>query len=133
MKKNFKKVIFLVIFLAILIIPYLVFAQTAAPADTSAPKALSNMGKVAETGGYKSVDETTISAIAGRVVNSVLGLLGMIFIILIIYGGYLWMTAQGNDSQVDKAKNILKNSIIGLMIVVSAYAIYNFVIVYLLA
>jgi hypothetical protein len=128
MKANLKRLIFLAIFLAVLIIPYLVFAQTAAPtADTgSTPNAIKNMQTTADSGGYVTadVDETTISTIAGRVVAAVLGLLGVLFISLMVYGGGLWMTAQGSEDQVEKAKTVIKNSTIGLIVIVSAGAIF---------
>jgi len=47
---------------------------------------------------------------------------------LIIYAGFLWMTAGGNPEQVDKAKQWLTNAIIGLAIILAAYAISGFVI-----
>ena len=62
------------------------------------------------------------------VINGVLGLLGIIFLSLTFYAGFLWMTAQGNEDNVTKAKNILTTSIIGLIIIVAAYAITNFVL-----
>lgn len=131
MRVNLKRLIFLAIFLTVLIIPYLVFAQTAAPtADTgSTPNAIKNMQTTAGSGGYVTadVDETTISTIAGRVVAAVLGLLGVLFISLMVYGGGLWMTAQGSEDQVEKAKTVIKNSVIGLIVVISSYAIYAFV------
>ena len=132
MKKSLKKVVFLVIFLAILILPCLVFAQEElpdAPASNpnAAPAALNNLKRVAESGGYETVKETTISTIAGNVVAAVLSLLGVIFIGLIIYGGALWMTARGNESQVEKAGTIIKNSVIGLLLIVSAWAIYRII------
>ena len=63
----------------------------------------------------------------GSIVNSVLGLVGIVFFILLIYGGYLWMTAQGEESQVEKSKNIIKSAIIGLVVTMSAFAISVFV------
>ncbi len=62
------------------------------------------------------------------VINTVLGLLGVIFLIIIIYAGFLWMTAGGNDDQVGKAKKWLVNGIIGVVIIVGAYAISYFVL-----
>ncbi len=62
------------------------------------------------------------------VINAILGLLGVIFLVLTLYAGFLWMTAAGNDEQVGKAKNILTTAIIGLIIIVAAYAITNFVL-----
>lgn len=53
---------------------------------------------------------------------------GLIFLILIIYAGILWMTDRGDLDYVKKAKSILVNSVIGLIILLSAYAITNFVL-----
>ena len=113
------------IFLTVLIVPYLVFAANNG--------ALKNMETVGGVAGFNEADETTVSSIAGRIVNSALGFLGILFLILILYAGYLWMTAQGESDKVEQAKKILKNSIIGLIIVISAFAIYNLMIVSLLA
>jgi hypothetical protein len=63
----------------------------------------------------------------GLIINSLLGLVGVVFMILMMYGGYLWMTAQGNESQVEKAIGIMKAAIIGLAITFSAFAISYFV------
>ncbi len=70
---------------------------------------------------------TTVNQLVGGVVGAVLGLLGIIFLILIIYSGMLWMTAQGETKQVTKARDILVESVIGLIIVLSAYAISAYV------
>lgn len=64
----------------------------------------------------------------GVIIQSILSLVGVIFMVLLVYGGILWMTASGNDQQVEKAKNIIIQSIIGLVIVLLAYAISVFVI-----
>jgi hypothetical protein len=63
----------------------------------------------------------------GLIVNSVLGLVGIVFFILLIYGGYLWMTARGEEGQVEKAKGIITSSIIGLVITMAAFAISVFI------
>jgi len=69
----------------------------------------------------------SISDIVAAVIRALLSLLGIIFIILMIYGGFMWMTASGDDEQVKKALSVIKNAIIGLIIVVGAYAITYFV------
>ena len=59
----------------------------------------------------------------GRVIRMILTFLGVLFLILMIYGGYIWMMARGNEQEVEKAKNIIKNALIGLIVVLAAYAI----------
>ncbi len=70
----------------------------------------------------------TIENKIGTIIQATLSFLGVIFFLLMIYGGFLWMTAKGNEQQVDKAKNLITAAIIGLIIVVAAYAISYFVI-----
>ena len=58
----------------------------------------------------------------------VLGLMGVIFLAFAIYGGYTWMMAGGNEESVSKAKKTLTNSIIGIVIVLAAYAMVRIVV-----
>lgn len=69
-----------------------------------------------------------IGNVIGTVVGALLGLLGVIFLVLTIYAGVLWMTAGGNTDNVKKAKQILGNAVIGLILTVTSYAITYFVI-----
>lgn len=73
----------------------------------------------------------SVSEVISVVIEAFLGLLGVIFLILIIIAGVNWMTAGGNQDKVDKAKKTLSRALIGLVIVVSAYAITYFVFKYL--
>jgi len=62
------------------------------------------------------------------VIKWALGLLGLVAVIMIVYGGYTWMTAAGNEEKVTKAKNILKYAVIGLIIILLSWAIVTFII-----
>lgn len=66
------------------------------------------------------------------IVSIFLGFLAIIFIILVLYGGYLWMTAAGNEQRVEEARNVLKRAIVGIIIVLGAAVITNTVILELL-
>ncbi len=72
--------------------------------------------------------ERTLPEIIGRVIQVFLTIVGVIFMVLMVYAGYLWMTAQGEEAKVDKAKDTIKAAVIGLTVVVAAYAITNFVV-----
>lgn len=63
-----------------------------------------------------------------NIINWVLGLLGIIAVIMILIGGFQWMTAAGNEEKVEKAKKIISAAIVGLIIILLAWAIVNFVI-----
>lgn len=85
---------------------------------------LGEVNDAAGLGGNADSLTTTI----GSLIAVLLGFLGVIFLVLIIYAGLLWMTAAGSEENVKKAKSILLNSVIGLVILLSAYAISSFVI-----
>jgi hypothetical protein len=74
------------------------------------------------------LSDQSLSVIIGNIINIVLGVLGIVLVILIIYGGITWMNAGGNQENVTKAKKILMNAGIGLLITVSAWAIASFII-----
>lgn len=63
-----------------------------------------------------------------NVINFVLGLLGIIAVIMVLWGGFMWLTAGGNEDNVKKAKDIISAAAIGIIIVLLAWAIVNFVI-----
>ncbi|MBI2037902.1 MAG: hypothetical protein HYT15_03150 [Candidatus Magasanikbacteria bacterium] len=65
--------------------------------------------------------------LAARIISIVLGIIGTIFLALIVYAGFLWMTAAGNDEQISKAKGLLYNGAIGLAVILAAYSITYFV------
>jgi len=71
---------------------------------------------------------TPISIIISDIIKLFLSFLGVIFIILIIYAGFIWMTAAGNDEKISTAKSTMTAAIIGLAVVLAAYAITYFVI-----
>lgn len=117
MLKLFRQFFIVIILIAILILPYFVFAQGLK----------ANLEALGTEAGYEKADETTVSQIAGTAVSAFLSLLGIIFVILIIYAGQKWMTAAGNEEKVTQAKETLWRSVIGLVIVFGAYAIWIFV------
>lgn len=126
MLKSIKTAFFSLIIASLLMLPLLVSAQT-----SQSPK---NRGliefttDIAKKGGFQT--ETSIASvpkIAGLIIGAFLGFLGLIFIVLMILAGFKWMTANGNDEEVKKAKATIKQSLIGLVIAISGYTIWNFV------
>ena len=79
-------------------------------------------------GGTIGLSATDPRVIAARIINVTLGLLGIIMLGLILYAGFLWMTAGGNPERVERAKLMIRNAIIGVVIILSAWAITTFVI-----
>ena len=60
--------------------------------------------------------------------KAVLSFLGVVFLGLIIYGGYVWMDSRGNAEEAGKAKSIIINASIGLIIILASYAISEYII-----
>ena len=71
---------------------------------------------------------TPLIVIVGRAIQIFLGLLGIIAVLLIMYGGFIWMTAAGDPAKVEKAKKILINAIIGIIIILSAFTLVSFLL-----
>jgi len=118
MNKYLKQVFIVSLLVIILVLPYFVFAT-----DSALDK-LEEVGTGEETGAYQPAGETTIAEIMGAAVSAFLGLLGVIFTALIVYAGYYWMTAEGEEEKVKKAKDTIRQAIIGLVLVIAAYAIW---------
>ncbi len=66
--------------------------------------------------------------IVGEIIQIVLGFLGIVFVILTIYSGFMYMTSGGDPEKAKKARALLINAIIGVGIVISAWAITYFVL-----
>jgi amino acid transporter len=71
--------------------------------------------------------EAKAQSMIGTIINGFLSLVGVFFLILVIYGGFQWMNARGREEEIKKAKDIVRSAIIGMIIVMSAYAIAYFV------
>lgn len=96
-------------------------------AGTAADTIYGGLNEAAEVAGIPQEDESSIPAKIGDIISYALGFVGVIFLILMIAGGLMWMTAAGNDERVNKAKSLITNAVIGMVIVFSAYAITYFV------
>lgn len=72
--------------------------------------------------------ETNVEQVIINIVKILLGFLGLIAVLIVLYGGFQWMTAAGNEEKVSSARATLTAGLIGLIIILSAYAIATFVI-----
>ncbi len=80
-----------------------------------------------ETAAKTDLKQTEVSTVIANVISTALTLIGLIFFILMVYGGFLWMTAHGDSGQVDKAKDTITTAIIGIIIVLASYSLTIFV------
>ena len=78
--------------------------------------------------GLKGIGSDDISIRAGQIIKSILGFIGVVFLVYTLIGGFMWMTAGGNSQRVSDGVSYIKNGVIGIVIILSAYAITNFVI-----
>lgn len=69
-----------------------------------------------------------IYEVAGNIINVALGFIGIVLLGYLLYSGYLWMTAGGEDKKVEEARKQIKNAIIGLIILLASFAITDFVL-----
>ncbi len=124
MRKKIKSIIVIVSFVLLMVLPYLVFA---AATETATPlKNLKTVGS--ESGPYSTeTSATSLAETAGLVVSLFLSLMGVIFVGLMVYAGYNWMIARGEEEKVTTAKDTIKRAIIGLVITIGAFAIWQFI------
>lgn len=103
-----------------------VYAQNTLAADNfgSAGRLLKNTGKAA----YGREAPNNFAERVGQLIGIALGLFGTIFFILVLYGGFKWMMARGDATESKKAKEIITDAVIGLIVVMAAYLISNFVV-----
>lgn len=127
MNSLIKKIIYSLFILFTILFGRFVYADNLKDAFNPG-KSLGEVGKNANYSLEQAYSFGGINSIIGKIIQSALSFLGVIFVILIIYGGYLWMNAKGNEQDVEKAKNLFIAAAIGLIIVISAYAISYFVI-----
>lgn len=128
-KKYNKKILFKAASLGIFIFLGAVFLlgnggfASAATADE-----LAWNGQQAQFEQETGLSSTNPVIVVTRIIQIFLGFLGFIAVILIIYAGFLWMTSAGDADKVKKAKDILKNAFIGLVIILSSVGIVTFIL-----
>ena len=80
--------------------------------------------------GSAPIYNTSVSAeeLIGKIIQRILQFTGVVFFLLMLYAGILWMTAQGEEKRVTEAKAIIKAAVIGVAVIGAAYAITSFVL-----
>lgn len=125
LSKNFNKRNIIIFLLAILLAFFVVTQDAVATKisdtglDTTAKQGYGSDGIPFEKEG--------LAVIIGKIVGAGLAFIGVLFFILMIYGGLTWMTARGNEQEVTKAKELIYSAVVGLIIVLAAYAITAYI------
>lgn len=80
-----------------------------------------------------ALGKRSLQATAVRLINVALSLLGIIAVVIVLIGGFKWMTAGGNDDKIAEARKLIFAGIVGMAIILSAWAIARFVLANLLS
>ena len=114
--------LFVILLLALLIIPQTILAAEGAQLLQE------GLDKTAQKGELDT-SKTDLPTIVGTIVNYLFGILGVILLTVVLIGGYLWMTAGGNEEKVAKAKGFIINGINGMIVIFLAYALVYVIMV----
>lgn len=124
MKKILLKKIMVMVMALIVLTPVLTFSLPALAAVDLDPWGGFKNNIQIETG----LGERDPRDIAASVIKIILGFLGIVAVIIILLGGFKWMTAGGNEDKVGEAKKLITAGVIGLVIIIAAFAIATFVL-----
>ena len=113
----------------LLISSFLILNSSFALAVSNSEEAFNQLEAAAGVGGANIAGSgpTDPRIIVAIIIRSLLQLIGIVFVVLTVYAGFLWMTAGGEEEKVSKAKKLIYDGVIGLAIILSAYAISYFI------
>jgi predicted permease len=107
---------------SLLVMPVMASAQLT-PENTGLSQAAAGTGLNTSCTGSEC-----LLSIVGNVINLVLGFLGIVLLVMLLYAGYLWMTSGGDTKGVQAAQTMIRNAVAGIIIVAASYAITAFVL-----
>lgn len=94
----------------------------------SAQSALAQLSTGLEVVGSTGLGSADPKLLIVNIIRIFLGFVGLVGVVIILLGGFKWMTSQGDDIKIKAAKKIIINGIIGLVIVLAAWLIVAFVV-----
>lgn len=110
---------------------HFLIATSATSAGSTVLNGLNTAAVDSTAAGYGTV--VPISTIVGNLIGVILGISGILFLCLMVYAGILYLTANGEEAGVKKAKHLITSAIIGIIIVMASYAITAYVVAALTA
>jgi len=123
MRNKIVKLIFLTVLAVFVFLPIVSYAGPLTdPGDI-----IKSMNDAGRKSGFSVGAQDQLPTMIATIIKAGLGLLGIIFIVLLVLAGFNWMTAAGDEEKVTKAKNTITRAVIGLIIIIAAYAITVFV------
>lgn len=117
---NMKKKIFWALISSLTLILFQVSLVLAQSNEVTGVNDLANAGV--------NLGQTDLKQVIANIINIFLSFLGVLAVLLILYAGYLWMTSRGDEDKIKTAKGIIVSAVIGLVIILSAYAVASFVL-----
>lgn len=119
----------IIIITTLLLFPLLTWAAQGAGGDTPKSCTTTNAdGTVSLCNPLGAATGTSIPSLLGTIINSVLGIIGSLALVMFIYGGATWMLSGGNQERVTKGKQIIIWAALGIVIIFTAYALVKFVL-----
>ena len=114
--------------LALSLVLSILLILPAIAAEKPGTSLLGRLKAVGGGGGYQT-DQAIASTpiIIGMIIGAFFGFLGITFIVLMVIAGFNWMTARGNDEQIQKSKDSIRSALIGLVVSLSGWTIWNFI------
>ncbi len=74
------------------------------------------------------IGSSDVPTLIGKIISAVLGVIGSIALLMVIYGGFTWMLAAGSSEKIKKGRDIIVWAILGLVVIFTSYALVRFVI-----
>lgn len=120
LKKHKKNIALAMLGMVFLVAPFVMQAGAWAPQEIN----FDPNQNILRNSGLGNKDPIVLTA---GIINWVLGLLGLIALCLIIYGGFIWMFSRGNEEEIGRAKEIIIGAVIGMVIILASYGIAAYV------
>ncbi len=112
------------VFLLLVLMSYF-FVFNIPKANAQAVNYTQNLDIAATEAAIKKNKPLTVTT--GEIIGEIIVWIGVLFLVLTIFGGFLWMTSAGDPEKAKKGAGFIKNGVIGIVIVFSSYAMVNFV------
>ncbi|MBU4216383.1 hypothetical protein L6270_01515 [Candidatus Parcubacteria bacterium] len=106
-----------------------IFAQAASATEIINKTASTEIRKQTDALSYGAGFDKNlqVGSVLGTVIKSFFSIMGIVFLILVLHAGYKWMMANGKKDDVEEAKNSITRAVIGLAVMVAAYALTAFI------
>ena len=96
------------------------FSSRIAQSQTATPVSIESIG------GQLGLPETDFKQVVIQAIKLVLGLMTLVAIVLVVYGGFVWLTSQGDEGKIEQAKGIISAALIGLVVILLSWALVIF-------